>query len=228
MICATVAEKTVAECVRAIEGLSFAEIRLDAMDVTPRDMGLIFSRGKRLIATCRPGKFNDDERRELLITSIDEGASFVDLEVDSDEEYGARIVERARTKGCKVIVSFHDYEKTPEREELLHIVARCFEKGADVAKIACRVESGREIARLVGLLDSPDPPVVIGMGHEGAVTRVMAPLLGSPFTYGARESGKEVVEGQLDCHTLRRVFNFLREETNGQAAVPEKKGGSKE
>jgi len=224
MICVTVAERTVQACIAALKGLSFAEIRLDAMDVAPCDVGLIFSRGKRLVATCRPGRFSDDERRELLMTSIEEGASFVDLEVESDDEYRESIAGRARSKGCKVIVSFHDYEKTPERGELQRIIARCFELGADVAKIACRLNSGKDAARLIGLLDSASPTVVIGMGPEGGITRVIAPLLGSPFTYGAVKKGREVVDGQLDHRTIGRALDCLLRETSGTGTDPTKEG----
>jgi len=61
----------------------------------------------------------------------------------------------------------------------------------------------------MGLLDSDRPLVVIGMGPQGAITRIVAPLLGSPFTYAAPEKGREVVEGQLDRHTIRRALDFL-------------------
>jgi 3-dehydroquinate dehydratase I len=228
MICVTVAERSVDRCLAALKDLSFAEVRLDAMDVEPRDMRPIFSCARTLVATCRPGRFNGDKRRELLLASIEEGASFVDVEIDSGEKHRESIVEKARLKGCKVIVSFHDYEKTPEREELLGIVARCFEFGADVAKIACRVNSVKDTARLIGLLDSPTPVVVIGMGPEGGITRVIAPLLGSPFTYGAIEKGREVVDGQLDYSAIERALKCLVRETSGSGLNPGKKGGRKD
>ena len=126
MVCVTVAEKSVEACLRALEGLSFAEIRIDAMDVKPDDLQPIFSCGKTLVATCRPGRFSDDERLRLLLASIDAGASFVDVEVDSAREYRAVVIEKARSRDCRVIVSFHDYEKTPERTDLLRIVAPLF------------------------------------------------------------------------------------------------------
>jgi 3-dehydroquinate dehydratase-1 len=228
MICVTVAERSVEACLAALKDLSFAEIRLDMMDVAPCDMHRIFLGSGTLVATCRPGRFDNDERRELLLASIEEGASFVDVEVDSGERHRESIVEKARLKGCKVIISFHDYEKTPEREELLRIMARCFEFGADVAKIACRVNSGKDTARLIGLLDSPNPVVVIGMGPEGGITRVIAPLLGSPFTYGAVEKGREVVDGQLDYSAIERARNSLVRETSGPGLNPGKKGGRKD
>ena len=228
MICVTVAERSVEACLAALKDLPFAEIRLDMMDVAPGDMHRIFPGSGTLVATCRPGRFSNDERRALLLASIEEGTSFVDLEVDSGAEYLEGIVEKARLRGCKVIVSFHDYEKTPEREELLSIVARCLESGADVVKVACRVNSRKDAARLIGLLDSPNPMVVIGMGPEGGITRVIAPLLGSPFTYGAIEKGREAVDGQLDRSTIERALECLVRETSGSGMNPGEEGGRKD
>ena len=209
MICATVAERSVEECLEALKGISFAEIRLDAMDEPPRDLSAIFSGVRTLVATCRPGRFSDSERLRLLMASIEQGASFVDVELDSDPGYREQIVEKSRSSGCRVIISHHDYEKTPLRDELTRIVAACFESGADIAKIACRVNSKKDAARLMGLLGSDRPVAAIGMGPQGAITRIIAPLLGSPFTYGAIEKGREVVDGQLDRHTIRRALDFL-------------------
>jgi len=115
MICATVAEKSVEECLEALKGLPFAEIRFDAMDTLPRDLSPIFSGGSTLVATCRPGRLSDGERLALLMEAIGAGAAFVDVELDSDREYRERIVEKCRSKGCRVIISHHDYEQTPER-----------------------------------------------------------------------------------------------------------------
>lgn len=210
MICVTVAEATVEDCLEALKGLSFAEIRMDMMKLTGKDVPIIFrGSGPRLIATCRLGTYSEEERKGLLIAAVEAGASYVDVEVESNDEFKDEIVRHARTGNCQVIVSFHDFEKTPDREELLGVVARCFSSGADIAKIACKAESERDVARLLGLLDSRDRIVVIGMGEKGSITRIVAPLLGSPFTYGALRKGKEVVDGQLDVETIGRGMESL-------------------
>ena len=100
-------------------------------------------------------------------------------------------------------MSHHDYERTPERPALEACVSACFEAGADIAKIACTVRSDRENARLLALLDTDREIVVVGMGEKGKLTRILAPLLGSPFTYASLSQGKETADGQIDKETLR-------------------------
>jgi len=143
--------------------------------------------------------------------AIEAGAAFVDVEVESDDEYKNTIVEKARSAGCRIIVYYHNFEKTPQRVELEHILNWCFGSGADIAKIACRVNSEKDNARLLGLLNETRSLVVAGIGDKGKISRVVAPLLGSPFTYASLIAGKETAEGQIDKETLKRIFQTLKD-----------------
>ena len=74
------------------------------------------------------------------------------------------------------------------------------------------VHSDRESIILLGLLLDSRPLVVIGMGEKGKVTRIAAPILGSPFTYASLSSGKETAAGQLDKINLEKIFKILNVE----------------
>jgi 3-dehydroquinate dehydratase I len=210
MICVSIGEGSVEDCLAVLEGCSFAEIRMDRMGFTEEDTARVFSSDKSLIATCRPGTMSDSQRAAMLLAAVEAGASYVDVELDSPEEFRREIIEKARPKGCAVIVSYHNYEKTPDRAELLGVVLACFRAGANIAKIACKVRSERDSARLLGLLDTEQDVVVIGMGEKGMITRIIAPLLGSPFAYAASARGKETAPGQIDVKTLRKYMDSLR------------------
>ncbi len=210
MVCVSLAEESLEGCLSALESEKFAEIRLDRTRLSPDDVKMLFSRGGRLIATCRPGGIPDLVRGELLSAAIDSGASYVDVEVDAEQSYRESIVARARSRGCKVIVSFHDYEKTPVRQELEAILSQCFRMGADIAKIACTARSRRDNARLLGLLDRRERVVVVAMGEKGGLTRIVAPLLGSPFTFASLRPGKETAEGQIDKTALEDLIKAIR------------------
>jgi len=219
MICVSLAEPGCAQCLTALEGLELAEIRLDRMgDLSVEDVATLFARHKGMIATCRPGSFPDDGRKARLLAAVSAGAAYVDIELESEEPYREEIMAKAREFGCKVIISFHDHEKTPDRKTLSAIVEDSFLKGADIVKIACTVRSERDNARLIGLLDDSRSIVVIGMGEKGRITRVVAPLLGSPFTFASLTRGRETAEGQIDQVTLESLVETLREQTSKEAA----------
>ena len=209
MICVSLAETPLLHCLAALEKVPFAEIRMDRMHLSPADVRALFSRHPNLIATCRPGVVPDHDRKTLLVRAIESGAAFVDVEVEAPAGYRKEIVARARAYACRVIISFHDYENTPLRRDLERVVAACFQAGGDIAKIACRVRSLRDNARLLGLLDDEREIVVVGMGEEGRITRIAAPLLGSPFTFASLSTGKETAEGQMDKETLEAIICVL-------------------
>ncbi|MDD5305980.1 MAG: type I 3-dehydroquinate dehydratase [Deltaproteobacteria bacterium] len=208
-ICVSVSGRTAEDLERALEGHKLAEVRLDLCDVSCNDIRRIFSEHPGLVATCRPGRFGAAERRERLLAAVEAGAAYVDLEVDCDQEERREIADRAGERGCRVIVSFHDFEGTPSREALEEIVSRCFEAGADVAKIACLARSPADAARLLGLLGHDRPVLAIGMGPLGKITRVAAPFLGSPFTFSSPAEGSETAPGQIPHKTLAAILREI-------------------
>ncbi len=131
MICVSLAEKTLADCLAALKGLPFAEIRMDMMDLTPSEVRAIFSAHPRLIATCRPGKHQADVCRTLLLEAIGAGAAYVDVEVHWPAPLREEIVAAAKAAGCAVIASYHNFEETPGRATLEKLVSDCFGTGAD-------------------------------------------------------------------------------------------------
>lgn len=206
MICVSISEPSAGRILAALEGVDFAEVRIDGMkSPSEADMKAIFGCKAKLIATCRPGVLDEEKRKRLLLAAISSGAAYVDIEVEGRDPYKKGLVEAARKSGCSVIVSYHNNSKTPHSAELSQVVEWCFDSGADIAKIACKANSLQDNARLLGLLDSERKIIVIGMGGRGRITRIAAPLLGSPFTFASSGKGKETAEGQIDAKELGRL-----------------------
>ena len=209
MICVSIGTLDVERCHQILKNVEMAEIRLDRIAASEADIGRIFSSHPRLVATCRPGGMEERQRRGLLLRAIDSGAAYVDLELDAAVDFRRPVIKRARSRGCRVIISHHDFVRTPERSELGRLVRRCFRAGADIAKIACRVLTPRDRAALLGLLSGPGPVVVAGMGRAGRIVRIVAPLLGSPFTYASISDGEPTADGQVSADETRRILETL-------------------
>ncbi len=210
MICIAIQESRLDKLLEDLEGIDFAEIRMELLGPSLEDVQCIFSLNKRLIATMRPGEYGDKQRASILVAAIEAGATFVDVEIESPKWLKDKVVGAARRSGCQVIVSYHDFEGTPSKSELDAIVSDCFDAGADIAKVVCQVRSHMEGARLLALLDSDRQVIAFGMGEAGKVTRIAGPLLGSPFTYASRSKGLETAKGQLDGERLRFLIDEIR------------------
>lgn len=212
MICVSLDERCGSMFLRSIKGLEFVEIRMDRMEMALSEVKEVFSQPIRLIATCRPGHLDDLKRKDYLIAAIEAGASYVDIEIESDSRYRKDIIEKARSKGCMVIISYHNHHETPSTDSLNSIVTTCFKEGAQIAKLACMVNSPADCARLIGLLGNTGYQgrlVVIGMGEKGRLTRILAPLLGSPFTYASYGAGKETAPGQIEDKRLEEMIRLV-------------------
>jgi 3-dehydroquinate dehydratase-1 len=212
MICVSIAEHSVGCCLEALSGLDLAEIRMEDMSLAEGDIQRIFSQPLKLIATCRPGHSSDEIRMQYLVSAIRAGASYVDVEIESESAWKREIIQEAQRRRCQVIMSFHDYEKTPGLERLKAIISQCFAEGADIAKIACMVRSEHDNARLLGLLtrrQHRNKLLVIGMGEKGKITRIVAPFFGSPFSYASLSKGKETAEGQIAKESLEAMMRGI-------------------
>jgi len=209
MICVSLQKKTFDEFKDALAGLAFAEIRLDEGYLHLNEVTDLFRSHPNLVAACRPGGLADAQRQRILATACQAGAAYVDVEVDAG--YADALVALAASKSCKVIVSFHDDQKTPPLPTLISIRDRCFEQGADIAKIACRVHSLGDCARLIALLDCDRPVIPVGMGPVGKICRIVAPLLGAPFMYASRTDAEATADGQIEAARLAEILKGFRD-----------------
>jgi 3-dehydroquinate dehydratase type I len=212
MICVSIAEPNLEDCLAAVKGLELAEIRIDKTGLSLLDIKQLFAGPVKLVATCRPGPRPEEERLAALLAAIAAGAAYVDIEVDAARDFREAVLAAAREKNCRVIVSYHNHTETPLRHYLLQIIEECFDLGADIAKIVCRVKNSQDCVRILSLYESRKNLIALGMGGLGAITRIAAPFLGAPLTYASLAPGKETAEGQPDLRTLESVMKFLKHE----------------
>ena len=137
---------------RILKKVDMAEIRIDLAGFSNEEIKKVFSRRKKLIATCRPGKIKDDDRMEMLKIAIESGATYVDIEYEAPEDYKNDLIDFAHKHQCDVIISYHNYDMTPELEELEKIVHDCYAQGADLAKIATHVNVNRDNSKILSLI----------------------------------------------------------------------------
>jgi 3-dehydroquinate dehydratase-1 len=213
MICVSIAEPTLDECRAALKGLELAEIRIDKTGLSVAELKELFSAPLKLIATCRPGTRPDEARMEALLTAISAGAAYVDTEIDSPPQFRDRILAAAKEKHCRIIVSYHNHNETPLKQVLLLTIEECFDLGADIAKVVCRVQSVQDCARLFSLYETRKNVVALGLGKLGLITRIAGPFFGAPLTYACLAPGKETAEGQPDIASLRAVLKLIEHES---------------
>ncbi len=141
---------------------------------------------KPVIVACNRadafGEFEgtDGELLELLHTAAEAGAGFVDIPWYLSLELGEVAGK------CHRIVSRHDIERVPaDLPKYLEEVREVLYEG-DLIKLVGQATSTEEALRMLNFVGEVGGGLIgFCSGEAGAFTRILAPILGSPFTYAA-------------------------------------------
>jgi 3-dehydroquinate dehydratase-1 len=196
------------------EFCDIAEIRLDQVG---KD-GDWLSHGREIEASGTPvilttrvrsegGQWPDDDKSRLyVIRETLQHLAAVDVEFKSN--LMTQVCAEAKAQKKAVIVSFHDFEKTPAFAELRTIATNAAKHGT-IVKISTMVKTNDDLAILQKLLGCEwDVPLcVIGMGAFGTKTRVTFPALGSCLTYGYLDAPS--APGQLSAEMLTEQLRAI-------------------
>ncbi len=175
-----------------------------------------------VIATCRRveagGKFEGtiEQQVEILAAAARAGCGWVDLEIESFRAMPKAAVATCLEplKAVKMIVSYHDYRRTPD---LTSIYARLAQVRASanhggqaiqVLKIAAQSTKLIDNLKYRSLLNRRRslPLVAFGMGPLGIPSRLLALQWGAPFVYASAGDLHAVAPGQLPVEALRGVY----------------------
>lgn len=208
-MCISLATQSFEECMRVIGKVKFAELRIDALDITEEQLKTLCSIKHQTIATCRPGKYDNDKRKELLKLAMDAGAGYIDIEYESAPEYRDELVHYAKSNDTLVIISYHNFDTTPSKEELNAIIAQSKAWGANKVKLATMANNTQDNARMLSLYAEHSNIIAFCMGEQGIVTRVAAPALGADFTFVAYSRKDATAPGQLSLGEMIDIYESL-------------------
>jgi len=150
----------------------------------------------------------DDKRIELYKKAIESNAKYIDIELN--EKRNKELVEYRDEIGSKtkIIVSYHDFEKTPDYDELVEIAEKELEIG-DIAKFAVMANSKNDVLKVLNVIDQYKNRIIgIAMGEEGKLTRILGTQFGSILTFAAME-GRASAPGQVDVVKLKKIWELL-------------------
>ena len=137
----------------------------------------------------------------------------VDIEASAGDKVVKDIIETAREYGVKAVVSNHDFQKTPSREEILFRLRKMQELGADIAKIAVMPRSRKDVLTLLAATEeiTSDPaqcPVItMSMGRDGVISRICGEAFGSAVTFGT--VGRASAPGQMKAEELAALLELF-------------------
>ena len=200
--------------------VDFLELRVDsfasAVDCALLEQSLPRLRTPLLLTVRHPleggaGRLATAQRRALYLRFLP-WASLVDVELRSAETL-RDVIAGARAQGAGVILSHHDFHKTPSPARLQTLWSAARRVGADVFKVAAVTDKARDVAVLLDFLTArrADAPAlaVMGMGAYGKVSRLVFAQAGSVLNYGFLDCAQ--VPGQWPAELLKRRLAELEQ-----------------
>ena len=173
------------------------------------DLPLLFT--FRTAAEGGEKKISHQVYEELNRTVLSSGmVDLLDVELSQGDELLARLMDLARDRGVKVILSSHDFEQTPPEDELVDRMERMQALGADIAKVAVTPQCEEDVDVLLRaakrFTDTADiPAIAISMGELGTRSRIEGERYGSSVTFGA--AIRASAPGQIDVAELRAALD---------------------
>jgi 3-dehydroquinate dehydratase/shikimate dehydrogenase len=183
-------------------GADLCELRADYLK-DPDLERLLREKPLPVLVTVRPtwegGAFQGAEplRLGLLEDACLHGADYVDVEFRAYKDFNRR--------QAKLIVSFHDFEKTPQ--DLERTARKMKELEPFLVKVACHTRGTADLLALARLQSAfPAPIAVVAMGEFGEPLRILYHRFGGWLTYASLRSGLETAAGQLTVEELVRLY----------------------
>ncbi|MDW5300186.1 MAG: type I 3-dehydroquinate dehydratase [Sedimentibacter sp.] len=135
----------------------------------------------------------------------------VDIELFSNDEKIKKIIKFAKKHQVKVIMSNHDFFKTPPKEEIIGRLVKMQEYGADIAKIAVMPNSEEDVLTLLSatleIKKRKKPCITMSMGSLGVITRLTGELFGSCMTFATVKNLS--APGQVNAKNTRDILNLF-------------------
>lgn len=137
----------------------------------------------------------------------------IDVELFSGDSVVKKIVDNAHENNIKVIISNHDFNKTPSKDEIIKRLIKMQELNADIPKIAVMPESSGDVLTLLNATNemvcnyAKCPIITMSMSGLGVISRISGEIFGSCLTFGAAK--KASAPGQIGASKLSDILNEL-------------------
>lgn len=160
----------------------------------------------------------DEFYYQLLFAAIDSNEiDLVDIELYFGDKEVELLVKQAKDNHVFVILSNHDFTKTPTKDEIVFRLRKMQNLGADIPKIAVMPNNSDDVITLLDATNTmktnyADRPIItMSMAGTGLISRLAGEVFGSAATFAVGR--KASAPGQIAVSDLRSVLNILHNET---------------
>ncbi|MEB3766416.1 type I 3-dehydroquinate dehydratase [Acinetobacter sp. MD2] len=217
-----------AKIIAANKNADLAEFRIDLLDFASDSKQVIalgqelnqILKDKPLLATIRTA----NEGGKLKVTDAEYAAIYraylkqpfmqlIDIEMMRDPQVVADLTRLAHQKKVLVVMSNHDFDKTPSEQEIVSRLLKQDQMGADILKIAVMPKSKQDVFTLMNATlkvseQSQKPLLTMSMGRLGTISRIAIANTGGSLSFGM--IGEASAPGQIDVTDLKKLLQTVQ------------------
>ncbi|MDD6794539.1 MAG: type I 3-dehydroquinate dehydratase [Clostridiaceae bacterium] len=150
--------------------------------------------------------------KSILNTQI---ADLVDVELFMGEDVVKELVQIAHNNNVKVVMSSHDFDKTPPKEEIINRLRKMQDLNADLPKIAVMPKNSSDVLSLLCATEemrtkyANRPIITMSMAGIGTISRISGEIFGSSITFASLK--KASAPGQIQVDKLNNILKLLHD-----------------
>lgn len=135
--------------------------------------------------------------------------------VDVDIKTPKTIIKKIRESNpkIKIIISYHNFKKTPETKELKNLYKKMKKLGADIVKFAAKASTIADSFRMLEFLSlltrKKQKAICLCMGKKGILTRISGQFFGNYLMYFTKDGKSSTAPGQITI----KEFNAFNHES---------------
>jgi 3-dehydroquinate dehydratase I len=143
-----------------------------------------------------------------LKNAILSGCKFVDIEIESNPKLRDELIRFAKKNKCFIIVSMHDFKKTPSLNRLLYILEKQEKLNTNIIKIVTNAKTIVDCKKILELYNHTKKPLIaFCLGEIGKITRIVSLYYGAPHIYSSIK--KQTANGQLNIKATKKIMEEL-------------------
>lgn len=209
-ICLSLSAKTFSECRQQLGDAPFAELRLDRIDMNKKEISELIESGYEWIIAVREPFLEKADGAELYDAALTGKIRFVDFDVELLQDPRAqKLLKTARDAGIQIMYSWHDFEKTPDREILLKKREDIFASGPDAIKMVCMGNRLEDAALMLYLYHGFKNITAFCLGEECRETRITAMKWGLGISYAHPDNAETTALGQFSYTDMLAFGDIL-------------------
>lgn len=156
------------------------------------------------------------EYLDFINTVIDtDCADLIDIELFTAGNDIRKLIDNAHSSGAVVVCSSHDFQKTPDKSELVSRMVKMQQVGADLPKVAVMPHNDTDVLTLLSATIEmktkyfATPIITISMGKLGVASRLCGEVFGSAMTFAS--AGDSSAPGQISFDVMNLVLDSITE-----------------